>query len=163
MKPVSNRMYSIIVLYDMYTTFFSRAIDGISDKDAQSRLNTKANHIAWLTGSLVQERNELASILGSKQQQTVHELFKDHKGIQNDIIYPSLQSFEQDWTKISPVLKDILLNITDEKLDSSFEMMPGQAFSIYQLITFTAYREASCIGQIALWRRLLDYPAMKYD
>jgi hypothetical protein len=163
MKPVSDRMYSIIVLYDMYTTFFSRAIDGISDKDAQNRLNTKANHIAWLTGSLVEGRNELASILGSKQQQAAHELFKDHKGIQDALTYPSLQSFEQDWNKISPILKDILLTISDEKLDSAFEMMPGQTFSIYELITFTTYREASCIGQIALWRRLLDYPAMKYD
>jgi hypothetical protein len=163
MKPVSDRMYSIIVLYDMYTKFFSRAINGISDQDAHNRLQTKANHIAWLTGSLVQERNELATILGSKQQQTAHELFKDHKGIQDEVIYPSLQSFEQDWIKISPLLKDILLNITDEKLDSPFEMMPGETFSIYELITFTAYREASCIGQIALWRRLMDYPAMKYD
>ncbi|MGY0036824.1 DinB family protein [Pedobacter sp. NJ-S-72] len=163
MKTVSDRMYSIIVLYDMYTKFFSRAIDGISDKDVHNRLNTKANHIAWITGSLVEGRNELASILGSKQQQAAHELFKDHKGIQDDVTYPSLQSFEQDWNKISPVLKEILLNITDEKLDSAFEMMPGQTFSIYELITFTVYREASCIGQIALWRRLLDYPAMKYD
>ena len=163
MKPVSDRMYSIIVLYDMYTTFFSRAIDGISSNDAHNRLNTKANHIAWITGSLVEGRDEIASILGSKQQQAAHELFKDHKGIQDDVTYPSFQSFEQDWNKISPVLKEILLNITDEKLDSPFEMMPGQTFSIYELITFTVYREASCIGQIALWRRLLDYPAMKYD
>jgi len=62
-----------------------------------------------------------------------------------------------------PVFFPVLLNITDEKPDSLFEMMPGQTFSIYELITFTTYREASCIGQIALWRRLLNYPAMKYD
>lgn len=52
----SNSMHSIIVLYDMQTQFFLNAIDGISDKDAHNRLNTKANHVAWLTGSLVQQR-----------------------------------------------------------------------------------------------------------
>ncbi|QNK63859.1 DinB family protein [Pedobacter sp. PAMC26386] len=163
MKTVSSRMESIIVLYDMYTTFFPKVIDGFTEKDAKKRLNTKANHVAWLTGSLVEERHELTSILGNKQQQTAHEIFKDHKGIQDEITYPSLDSFKHDWIKISPTLKNILLNITDEELDTPFEMMPGQTFSIYELITFTTYREASCIGQIALWRRLLGYPAMKYD
>ncbi|WP_235324495.1 DinB family protein [Pedobacter lusitanus] len=156
-------MYSIIVLYDMHTTFFARALEDISEKDAHSRLDTRANHIAWITGSLVEGRYEMAAILGNKQQQAAHELFKDHKGIQDDVSYPSLESFKQDWIKISAILKDLLLQITDEKLDTAFEMMPGHTFSIYELITFTTYREASCIGQIALWRRLLNYPAMKYD
>jgi hypothetical protein len=34
--------------------------------------------------------------------------------------------------------------------------------SLYELITFSIYREANIIGQIALWRRLLGYPGMRY-
>ena len=48
------------------------------------------------------------------------------------------------------------------KLDSDFNM-GGMKMSYYELICFTIYREASIIGQLALWRRLLGYPAMKYD
>lgn len=163
MKTASDRMNSLLVLYDMYTTFFPKALDGISAQDAQNRLGTKANHIAWITGSLVQERYELAGILGTKLQQTAHNLFKDHQGIQDEVTYPSLETYQQDWDKISSVLKDLLLKVSDEKLDSIFEMMPGYKMSIYDLISFTTYREASCIGQIALWRRLLGYPGLKYD
>ena len=54
-KAISNRMNSLIDLFDMHTKFFSSAIKGISDSDAHKRLNTKANHIAWLTGSLVEQ------------------------------------------------------------------------------------------------------------
>ncbi|MEO6731102.1 MAG: DinB family protein [Ferruginibacter sp.] len=159
---VSTRMQSHMVLYEMHTSYFSRAIDGISDDDAHNRLNTKANHIAWLTGSLVQQRFELANMLGIDQKQSAFDLFKENKGIQDGVRYPSLSSFKKDWEIISPLLEDAFINVTDERLDEPFEM-PGMKMSFYELVSFMIYREASCIGQIALWRRLLGYPALKYD
>jgi len=149
------------VLYDMHTTFFKNVLDGISDEDAHKRLNTEANHVAWLTGSLVQQRYDIAKALGIDRQQAAHELFKDNKGIQDNITYPSLTGFKKDWETITPLLRDAFLNVTDEKLDSPFEM-PGMSMSHFDLITFCTYREANVIGQIALWRRLLGYEAMKY-
>jgi hypothetical protein len=166
-KTVSNRMYALIVMYDMHTKFFSKVIEGISDKDAHNRLNTKANHIAWLSGSLVQERYELAKAIGIdpgsySDKQSAHELFKDHKGIQDNITYPSLGEFKNDWDKITPELRNALINVNDEKLDSQFKM-PEFTMPFFDLVAFIIYREANCIGQIALWRRLLGYDAMKYD
>ena len=157
-----SRMYSLLVLYDMHTEYFGKVIDGISDKDAQNRLNTKANHVAWLTGSLVQERYEIAKALGIDRKQAAYELFKDHKGIQDNVTYPSLPEFRKDWDAISPLLRTALVNVSDAKLDSSFEMMPGETMTYFDLIAFMMYREANCIGQMALWRRLLGYDAMKY-
>ena len=157
-----SRMSSLIVLYDMHTTYFANVIVDISDKDSHNRLNTKANHIAWLTGSLVEQRYEIAKMLGSDNKQAAHELFKDNKGIQDNITYPSLSEFKKDWESISPVLRNAIVNISSKKLDESFEMMPGMKMTYYDLITFVIYREANIIGQIALWRRLLGYEAMKY-
>jgi hypothetical protein len=161
-----SRMYSLIVLYDLHTGYFAKVLDGISDKDAHSRLNTKANHIAWLTGSLIHERYELAGAFGIgpdkyRENKKSGELFKDHKGIQDNITYPSLAEYKKDWEAISPVLRNALLQISAAKLDSSFEM-PGEVMTHFDLISFLIYREANCIGQIALWRRLLGYEAMKY-
>jgi hypothetical protein len=146
----------------MQTQYFLNVLDGLSDNDAHSRLNTKANHIAWLTGSLVAQRFEIANLLGVQEQQAAHELFKNNKGIQDGVTYPSLASFKEDWKKLSPLLKDALTAITDSKLDESMEMGPGMKMTKYELICFCTYREANCIGQIALWRRLLGYEAMKY-
>ncbi len=165
-KTVSNRMFSLVVLYDIHTKYLSNALEGISDKDAHNRLYTKANHVAWLTGSFIQERFEgvkkFASVSQSDLTQQANELFKDHKGIQEDVTYPPLADFKKDLDNISPLLRDALVNISDEKLDEKFEMMPGMKMSYYELITFMTYREASLIGQIALWRRLLGYEGMKY-
>lgn len=161
-KTASNRMNSLIVLYDMHSTFFVSVTQGLSDKDAHNRLNTKANHVAWLTGSLVQQRFELAKILGIDEKQSADEFFKNNKGIQDNITYPPLSDFKKDWERISPLLRDALVNVSDEKIDSLFEMMPGEKMTHFDLIAFIIYREANCIGQIALWRRLLGYEAMKY-
>jgi len=161
-KTASSRMHSHVILYDMQTTFFYSVLDGISDNDTHNRLNTKANHIAWLTGSLVEQRFEIANELGYKGSQAAHDLFKNNSGIQDGITYPTLEAYKKDWEIVSPILRELLVNVTDEKLDESFEMMPGMKMTYYELITFIIYREANCIGQIALWRRLLGYEAMKY-
>lgn len=154
-------MHGLIVLYDLHTTYFPRAIEGISTADASKRLDTKANHIAWLAGSLVQERFELAQIFGLELKSASHELFADHKGIQADVTYPSLDVYRQDWEKISPLLRAKLLEASDEKLDEVLNF-PGMSFSIYEMVSFDTYREANCIGQIALWRRLLNYDPINY-
>ncbi len=161
-KTVSSRIESLLVLYDMHTNFFTKAIDGITDKDAQSRLNTKANHIAWLVGSLTEQRYEIVKDTGIDKQQTAHELFREGKGIQDNVTYPLLTDFKKDWETISPVTRKALAEVTDEKLDSQIEM-GGMKMPFFDMVAFSIYREANCIGQIALWRRLLGYEAMKYE
>ena len=146
-------MQSLIVLYDMHTTFFKNVLEGISEKDTHNRLNTKANHIAWLAGSLVEQRYGIAKDIGIDIEQTANDLFKDNKGIQDNVTYPSLAQYKKDWDTISPVARKAFEEVTDEKLDGEIEM-GGMKMTLYDLITFTIYREANCIGQIALWRRL---------
>lgn len=158
----SSRLYSLIVLYDMQTTFFDNVLDGILDKDTHNRLNTKANHIAWLTGSLVEQRFELANELGTDLRQEASELFSGNKGIQDDVTYPSLEVYKRDWQKITPVLRNALVEASEDQLNHEIDMMPGQTMTFYDLFTFSIYREANVIGQLALWRRLLGYPGMKY-
>lgn len=160
-KPVSQRIAPLLFLYDTHTSLFPNVIVDISDKDAHNRLNTKANHVAWLTGSLVYQRAEIANLLGTNIKASADELFKDYKGIQENVSYPSLGSYKNDWEKISPAAKDALLKVTDEKLDSIFKM-DGMSMPYFDLIAYHIHREAYVIGQIGLWRRLLGYDPMKY-
>ncbi|MCZ4244275.1 DinB family protein [Pedobacter punctiformis] len=160
-KPISDRLYSIIVLYEMHTDFLISALDGIGDEDAQKRLDTQANHIAWITGSIVAGRYELAKSFGINLTSFTGALFAEHKGIEDGVIYPSLDDFKKDWAAISPVLQTALTEATNEKIDEPF-VMPGMEMKLFDMIAFNTYREANCIGQIALWRRLLGYKAMNY-
>jgi hypothetical protein len=160
-KTVNPRIAPLIYLYDIHTGLFPNVIVDITDKDAHNRLNTKANHIAWLAGSLVFQRAEIGNLFGADVKIQAHDLFKDYQGIKEDITYPSLESFKADWEKISPAVKDALSGATDEKLNSLFDM-GTEKFPFYDLACFHIHRESYVIGQIGLWRRLLGYDAMKY-
>lgn len=160
-QPVSQRMYALMILFDMHSTYFINAIAGISDSDAAKRLDTKANHIQWIAGSVVQERFELANLLGHDLKAEAQHLFTNHQGIKDDVEYPSLSTYRADWSKITPILRKSLMEVDDAKLNVVIDF-PEMSFPLYDMCSFNTYREASCIGQIALWRRLLGYGPMQY-
>lgn len=159
--PKDSRLSGIFALYDLHTDFFRRAIDGISDEAAHNRLGTKANHVAWIAGSLVESRFAGARNLGVDIYQEANELFKDFKGIQDDVKYPPLAQFLAAWNKVSPILREKTVDADAAWLDER-KNMGGWEASNLEMINFSTYREASMIGQIALWRRLLGLPAMSY-
>lgn len=161
-QTASNRTKALLTLFDYQTSFFSKGLDGISEQNMHNRLNTEANHPAWLAGSLVQQRFMMASEISPDLKQTGEELFKNNKGIQEGVEYPTVKEYIKDWQLISPKARQALVAIDDKKLDSQIDM-GGMKMTYYEMICFTIYREASIIGQIALWRRLLGYPALKYD
>lgn len=167
MEAILNKqsaMYTLVNMYDWHTKLFKNVIVGISDKDSQNRLNTKANHVAWIAGSLVHGRFELGKLVGLDLEQTSNDLFKDNKGIQDNITYPSLDEYRKDWEKISPVLKSALLKISDEQLNGPDPFnMPGGPYTFLDTIIACTDRESYCIGQVGLYRRLLGYDAMKYE
>jgi hypothetical protein len=104
-KAKKVTMETFVEIYDYHTKMFINALDDISDKDAQNRLGTKANHIAWIAGSLVYQRQFLANAVGIDVKQTSENLFENNRGIQDNVTYPSLEEYKDDWEKISPLFK----------------------------------------------------------
>lgn len=158
-----NRVYALIALYDWQTDFLKSVLAGISDSDAQNRLDTKANHIAWLAGSIVQQRFEMARYLlkdDSLKQQADH-LFKNNQGIKDGAEYPPLKQYIMDWETVTPKLREALVLANSERFDEKLDL-GGMQMTFMEWFTFSTYREANQIGQIALWRRLLGYEPMKY-
>jgi hypothetical protein len=150
--------------FEFHTRLFNNATEGISDADARNRLNTNANHVVWLTGSLVSERYELAHAVGFDLKHTAHKLFANHKGIQPDAVYPAMEDLIQDWATISPLLRDAYGNLSEQQLAAPDPFgMPGGNYTFFETIIFCMDRESYCLGQIGLWRRLLGYPAAKYE
>jgi len=158
-----NRLEAAVMNFDMQTGFFINALEGITDSDAHNRLGTKANHVAWLAGSLVQQRFELANILNNNEEmkQQADDLFRDNQGLKEDVTYPPLEQYKSDWEEISPIMQRLLRNADAQTLERIIEF-PDMSFPVFDMIAFSTYREANHIGQIALWRRLLGYGPMKY-
>ncbi|RYE19880.1 MAG: DinB family protein, partial [Sphingobacteriales bacterium] len=59
-KTASTRTEGLVALFDLHTGMLERVLDGISEEDMYNRLNTKANHMAWLAGALVAQRFQMA-------------------------------------------------------------------------------------------------------
>lgn len=161
-QTASIRTEGLLTLFDLQSRFFEPAIDGVSEHDMHNRLNTNANHMAWIAGALVAQRFLMASEIRPDLKQTGAELFENNKGIQENATYPSNTEYAEDWKKITPFARQALIALDDQKLDSDIDM-GGMKMHWHDLISFTIYREANMIGQLALWRRLLNYPALKYD
>ena len=154
----------LIGLYDFHTKLFYNVLVDISDKDANNRLGTEANHIAWIAGSLVHTRYTIANAIGINKKQASDILFENNKGIQDNAAYPSLAEFKKDWENISTVLKDALADLNEDQLNGPDPFnMPGENYTLFDTLTMCIDRESYCIGQIGLYRRLLGYAAMKYD
>ena len=157
-------MTTLLNIYDWHTKLFKNVLVDISEKDAGERLNTKANHIAWIAGSLVQGRYALVNFFGLDMKQNSDQLFEDNKGIIDDITYPSLETYRRDWENVSPILRESLSKASEERLNGPDPFnMPGGPFTFFDTIVACTDRESYCIGQVGLWRRLLGYEAMKYD
>lgn len=163
-KAKSNRIEPLLFLYDLHTELFPNVITGITADDAHKRLDSKANHVAWIAGSLVQQRVDLVNDFGGKAEQQAKELFSNFQGIKDDVRYPELETYNKDWQIVSKALRDILTETADEKLDSIYKIpdMPEMDMPFFDMVGYSIHRESYLIGQIGLWRRLLGYPAMKY-
>ena len=163
-KAKSNRIEPLLFLYDLHTELFPNVITGITADDAHKRLDSKANHVAWIAGSLVQQRVDLVNDFGGKAELQAKELFSNFQGIKDDVRYPELETYNKDWQIVSKALRDILTETTDEKLDSIYKIpdMPEMDMPFFDMVGYSIHRESYLIGQIGLWRRLLGYPAMKY-
>lgn len=153
---------TLVYLYDYHTKLYPNVIEGISFEDAHNRLNTKANHIAWIAGSLVHQRYELANALHIKARQASYDLFKDNKGIQDDVTYPTLEQFEKEWEEISDMLRNSMVKLTSEDLEGPEPFGMGEGLRLFDALAFIIDREAYYIGQVGLYRRLMGYDAMKY-
>ena len=104
----------------------------------------------------------MASEVGSSLRQRGEEFFKNNKGIQAGVQYPTAAEYLKDWQLVTPEARQALVTIDDKKLDSEIDM-GGMKITYHEMICLSIYREASIIEQLALWRRLLGYPSMKYD
>lgn len=162
MSTTSPSIQVLLELFDLHTNLFINVTEGVSAEDSNNRLQTKANHPSWIAGSITYQRFDLANKLNVSGQTSSNELFKDYKGIQENVTYPALTDYKSDWERISPLLKKALEQITQDQLQNIAPFDMGKPFTWYEALYFFIHREAYCIGQLGLWRRLLGYEAMKY-
>lgn len=164
--PKSTQLNIVIPAYRWHSQIFLMVLDGITEGEAQKRVDNRTNHIIWMVGNFVNVRYGLANALGIKEQDPYHDLFFMGKALDERFTYPALEALRQSFHKISPLAYKKLLATTDEELEKAFPMGMGVSFSPENILNFIGMcigREDYLSGQLALMRRILDHPGIKYD
>ena len=165
-KPVAKTLSIVIPAYRMHSQMFNNMLDGIRQQDAQTRIDNKTNHFAWMAGNLVNCRYWLAEVLGLPEKDPNEDLFKDARALDPDARYPSLDDLKEQWHKISPVLYQKLIMVEEAELAQPYNF--GMNISYVEenklnMIGMGIDRESYLFGQLGLMRKLLNYGAVKYD
>lgn len=164
--PKSSKLAVIIPAYRMHTQSFLNVLEGLSEADAMKRIDGRTNHIVWMAGNFVNVRYGIAHVLGLPEEDSYRDLFYMGKTLDEHFSYPSLDELKESFHTISPKVYQSLLEVQDEQLAEIFQINMNIPFVREDKLNFIGMcigRQDYLCGQIALMRRLLDYPAMKYD
>jgi len=162
----SSKLEIIIPAYRMHSQIFLNALDGVSEEDAMKRIDGQTNHIIWMAGNFVNVRYAMAHVLGLEDNDPYHDLFFMGKTLDESYQYPSMKELKENFKSISPKVYAALLQVDDIQLAEIFKINMNISFIEENKLNFIGMcigREDYLAGQIALMRRLLNYPGMKYD
>lgn len=165
-KPTSDKLDIVIPAFRAHSQTFVMVLDGISEEDAKKRIDGKTNHIIWMVGNFVNMRYSLGWVLGLKEEDPFSELFFQGKALDENFNYPTLEQLKDSFHKISPLVYQKLLQVTDEDLDKAFPMGIDVDFFKEDVLNFIGMcigREDYLAGQLGLMRKILGYEGMKYN
>jgi len=165
-KPVAKSLTIVIPTYRMHSQLFNNMLDGVQEPDAQTRIENKTNHFAWMVGNLVNCRYWLAGVLAIPTKDPNDDLFKDGKALDINAKYPSLDELKKEWHKISPLLYQKLLSVEEAELVQAHEFGMNVSYveeNKLNMLGMCIDRESYLFGQLGLMRKVLDYGAVKYE
>lgn len=164
--PKSKKLEIIIPAFRGHSQSFLLVLDGISEEDALKRIEGRTNHVIWMVGNFLDMRYAMGSILGLNEEFRYKDLFFQGKALDESLNYPSLQQLKEEFHKISPLVYQKLLEVSDEELEKPFPMGMNIDFFPETALNFIGMcigREDYLSGQMGLMRRILGYEGMKYD
>ncbi|MCU7616937.1 DinB family protein [Chryseobacterium sp. PBS4-4] len=164
--PKSKKLDIIIPAFRGHSQNFVMVLDGISEEDALKRIEGRTNHIIWMVGNFLDMRDAMGNVLGIEDEFEFKEYFSQGKALDESFKYPTLQQLKDSFHKISPLVYQKLLEVSDEDLEKAFPMGMNIDFFPEDVLNFVGMcigREDYLSGQVGLMRRILGYEGMKYD
>jgi hypothetical protein len=154
----------IAATFRMNTRLFANCLDGVADEGAILRPNDRTNSLAFIACHLVDSRHYLTRFLGLTESNPLEAVLRDAASIDDVGDLPSLEEIRNAWRPISRALDACLLSMGEEELMApSPQRFPVDDPSVFGAIGFLLQHESYHIGQLALLRKYLGYPAMKYS
>lgn len=148
---------------NLQTQLYKNTLAGLKDDDVVKQFAPNTNHVAWLAGHLVSTRYMLANVLGINDSEPFPDIFAGGKGMQAGTKYPQASEMSRGWDEITEKIIGKLKTLSENEIKADAPQPVPTGKSVGAFINFITHHEAYTIGQLGLLRRLLGYPAMKYN
>lgn len=153
----------------LHSKLFINVLDGITDAQAEERINNQTNHLKWIAGHLTNIRYNISTMAGVPKNFPFADKYVDqtqpppfNRKLNETIVYPTIEELKACWKEISPIFTNAITNLTEEQLaiQMPFNIPTGNSF--FDALSFLGSHEAYHIGQMSTIRRFLGLSAMSY-
>jgi uncharacterized damage-inducible protein DinB len=153
----------LAAIYELNTDLLLNCLDGLTDAEAQRRLEAGGNSVTFLASHLTDTRHFLVARLGHPLSNPLARYLADVKSIEEMRELPSLEEVRTAWQAISAHLQSILADLSPSELaEANVHRFPLEDSSRLGMIAFLAQHDSYHLGQIAFIRRQLGKPPMSY-
>jgi uncharacterized damage-inducible protein DinB len=150
-------------LFDLNTDLLLNCLDGLSDEEAQRRLETGGNSVTFLASHLTDSRHFLVTRLGHPLSNPLAQYLADVRSIDDIQSWPSLDEIRPAWLAVSAHLQSVLGDLTSIELaEPNSHRFPVSDSSRLGMVAFLVQHDSYHLGQIAFLRRQLGKPPMSY-
>jgi uncharacterized damage-inducible protein DinB len=150
-------------ILELNTDLFRNVLGGVTEPDAQRRLHG-ANSIAFLAAHLVDARFFMATLMDAPLSNPIGEALKDARSVDDVSELPTLEAVRTEWGRVSSHVAPRLQSPPAALLAAtSPRRFPVADASVGGGLAFLLQHESYHLGQMALVRRQLGYPAVSYE
>jgi uncharacterized damage-inducible protein DinB len=150
-------------LYELNTDLLLNCLDGLTDDEAQRRLEAGGNSVTFLAGHLTDTRHFLVTRLGHTLFNPLAHYLADVRSIEEIRELPLLEEVRSAWQAVSTHLQAVLAELTTRELaERNVHRFPVDDTTRLGMIAFLAQHDSYHLGQIAFIRRQLGKPPMSY-
>ena len=146
------------------TRLLLNCLDGVSREHALERPNERTNSLLFIACHLVDARHFLAGYLGLSVPNPLDSTLGEVSSIEEVRELPDLDEVRRCWKSIGQVLDECFATLGEDDLNApSPQHFPVDQPTVFAGIGFLLEHESYHIGQLALIRKFLGYPAMRYS
>lgn len=147
----------------LHTHLFRRCLEQMTEEQARIRLEGRTNSAAFVAAHLVDSRTWTCRMLGLELPEPFGGAIVYGTSIEDVTELPGLEEILDEWKAVSAVLEGRVQALTAEELARpASQRFPVEDPSVAGALGFLLHHEAYHIGQLALLRRAVGLPAMRY-
>ena len=157
------RVAPLAAIFELNTDLLLNCLDGLSQAEAQQRLDGGGNSIIFLAAHLADTRHFLLGRLGHPLANPLSRYLADAQRIEDIGEWPAMEEVRGAWVAVSAQLAEVLGQLDAEALEKpGTHRFPIPDSTPLGMLAFLAQHDSYHLGQAGFIRRQLGKPAMTY-